>query len=76
MKKENLNMLTSNRKQKIEENMQEVINTTREIRKVLTDEGVPLFQKKNNLPVYKTILDSNKTIISASMILVNLEKKK
>ena len=76
MKKENLNMLTSNRKQKIEENMQEVINTTREIRRVLTDEGVPLFQKKTNLPVYKTILDSNKTIISASMILVSLEKKK
>lgn len=76
MKKENLNMLTSNRKQKIEENMQEVINTTREIRRVLTDEGVPLFQKKTNLPVYKTILDSNKTIISASMVLVNLDKKK
>jgi hypothetical protein len=56
--------------------MQEVINTTREIRRVLTDEGVPLFQKKTNLPVYKTILDSNKTIISASMVLVSLEKKK
>lgn len=69
-------MVTSNRKQKIEENMQEVINTTREIRKALTDEGVPLFQKKNNLPVYKTILDSNKTIISASMVLVSLNNKK
>lgn len=69
-------MVTSNRKQKIEENMQEVINTTREIRKVLTDEGVPLFQKKNNLPVYKTILDSNKTIISASMVLISLNNKK
>lgn len=69
-------MLTSNKKQKIEENMQEVINTTREIRRVLADEQTPLFQKKNNLPVYRTILDSNKTIISASMILANLDKKK
>lgn len=69
-------MLVSNKKQKIEENMQEVINTTREIRRILADEQIPLFQKKNNLPVYKTILDSNKTIISASMVLINLNKKK
>ena len=69
-------MLTSNKKQKIDENMQEVINTTRNIRELLIDDKIPLSQKKNYLPVYKTILDSNKTIISASMMLVNLEKKK
>ena len=63
-------------KQKINNNMEDVIKTSKEMRNYLLDEGIPFEERSSKLKVLKTALDANKNIVSASCVQVNIENFK
>lgn len=60
-------------KAEIKKDMDDVIKTTREMRDYLLDENISLEEKTNKLKIYKTALEGNKNIVSASVVKVNIE---
>lgn len=64
------------KKEKIDNDMEDVIKTSQQIRNYLLDENIEFEQKKQKLPIFRTALDLNKNIVSASIVKVSLEKLK
>ena len=59
---------------RINENMEDVINSSKEIRNYLLDADIPDEEKKDKLKVLRTALDANKNIVSASCVLISVEE--
>ena len=62
------------KKEQIEQNMNDVIKTSKEMRNYLLNEEVSLEEKKDKLKVLRTALDANKNIVSASVVQVHIEE--
>lgn len=68
--------MTNEKKQIIDENMDDVIATSKEMRNYLLDDSIDLEQRMEKLKVFKTALEANKNIVSASVVQVNIENFK
>jgi len=66
--------MTNEKKEKIEQNMDEVIETSKKMRNFLMDEKIPLEEKKNQLKVLRGVLEFNRNIVSASVVDLHLEE--
>lgn len=64
-----------NRKKRveIESNMNDVIETSRLMRDKLLDESVDFEDKLHDLKLFKTALDANRSIVSASIVQIRIE---
>lgn len=68
--------MNENKKQKINETMDDVIKTSKEMRNYLLNENVDFEERAGKLKVFKTALEANKNIVSASVVQVNIENFK
>ena len=68
--------MNENKKQKINETMDDVIKTSKEMRNYLLNENVDFEERAGKLKVFKTALEANKNIVSASVVQVNIENIK
>lgn len=68
--------MTENKKQLIDNNMNDVISTSKEMRNYLLDENIDFEERAGKLKVFKTALEANKNIVSASVVQVNIENFK
>lgn len=68
--------MTDNKKQIIDQNMDDVIKTSKEMRDYLLNENVDFEERAGKLKVFKTALEANKNIVSASVVQVNIENFK
>jgi hypothetical protein len=68
--------MTENKKKIIDTNMDDVIKTSKEMRNYLLNENIDLELRTGKLKVFKTALEANKNIVSASVIQVNIENFK
>ena len=66
--------MTKEKENKINENMEDVIESSKNIRNYLLDDSISDEEKKEQLKVLKTALEANKNIVSASCVLVNVEQ--
>ena len=64
------------KKQTIDKNMNDVIETSRKMRDFLLDESVEFDERVRKLKVYNTALHANKNIVSASVVQVHIENFK
>lgn len=65
--------MKNERQKQLNENLDDVITTSKDIRNYLLDENVTDEEKKEKLKVLKTALEANKNIVSASCVIVNIE---
>ena len=65
--------MKNDRQKQLNENLDDVITTSKDIRNYLLDENVADEEKKEKLKVLKTALEANKNIVSASCVIVNIE---
>lgn len=68
--------MNENKKQIIDDNMNDVIKTSKDMRDYLLDENVDFEERAGKLKVFKTALEANKNIVSASVVQVNIENFK
>jgi hypothetical protein len=68
--------MTKNKKKIIDTNMDDVIKTSKEMRNYLLNENLDLELRTGKLKIFKTALEANKNIVSASVIQVNIENFK
>ena len=68
--------MNENKKQIIDDNMNDVIKTSKDMRDYLLDENVDFEERAGKLKVFKTALEANKNIVSASVVKVNIENFK
>lgn len=68
--------MTKEKNKRLENDMNDVVKTSREMRNYLLNEEIPLEERQSKLKVYKTALEANKNIVSASVVQVNLESFK
>lgn len=68
--------MTNEKKQIIDENMDDVIASSKEMRNYLLDDSIDLEKRMEKLKVFKTALEANKNIVSASVVQVNIENFK
>lgn len=68
--------MTNSKKKSIDNNMKDVIDTSRDMRNYLLDESVDFEERSAKLKVFKTALEANKNIVSASVVQVNIENFK
>lgn len=68
--------MTENKKKIINTNMDDVIKTSKEMRNYLLNENIDLELRTGKLKIFKTALEANKNIVSASVIQVNIENFK
>lgn len=68
--------MTENKKKFIDTNMDDVIKTSKEMRNYLLNENIDLELRTGKLKIFKTALEANKNIVSASVIQVNIENFK
>lgn len=68
--------MTNEKKQIIDENMDDVISSSKEMRNYLLDDNIDLEKRMEKLKVFKTALEANKNIVSASVVQVNIENFK
>lgn len=68
--------MTKNKKKIIDTNMDDVIKTSKEMRNYLLNENIDLELRTGKLKIFKTALEANKNIVSASVIQVNIENFK
>jgi hypothetical protein len=68
--------MTENKKKIIDTNMDDVIKTSKEMRNYLLNENLDLELRTGKLKIFKTALEANKNIVSASVIQVNIENFK
>lgn len=60
-------VLDQQTEQKITNNMDDVINTTKKVRDALLDENTTLKEKEAQIEVFKLIISANKGIVTASI---------
>lgn len=65
--------MTNEKKTKIENDMNDVIKTSQEMRNYLLNDENSLADRKEKLKIFKTALEANKNIVSASVVEVNIE---
>ena len=65
--------MTKEKNHRLENDMKDVIETSRGMRNYLLNEEISLEERQGKLKVYKTALEANKNIVSASVVQVNLE---
>ena len=65
--------MKNERQKQLNENLDDVITTSKDIRNYLLDGNVADEEKKEKLKVLKTALEANKNIVSASCVIVNIE---
>jgi len=68
--------MTQKKKIEIDNNMDDVIKTSRSMREFLLDESIPFDERAGKLKVLRTALDANKNIVSASVVQVHIENFK
>ena len=68
--------MTNSKKQSIDANMKDVIKTSKDMRNYLLDESISFEERSEKLKVFKTALEANKNIVSASVVQVNIENFK
>lgn len=68
--------MTENKKKIIDTNMDDVIKTSKDMRNYLLNENIDLELRTGKLKIFKTALEANKNIVSASVIQVNIENFK
>ena len=68
--------MTENKKKIIDTNMDDVIKTSKEMRNYLLNENIDLEVRTGKLKIFKTALEANKNIVSASVVQVNIENFK
>lgn len=56
--------------------MQDVIETSKQMRDYLLNDDIDFEERSSKLKVFKTALEANKNIVSASVVRVNLENFK
>ena len=66
--------MNKTKKDKIERDMADVIESSRSMRKTLEDESLTLNEKMEQLKVINTKLKLNNNIVSASIVTVQIEK--
>lgn len=66
--------MTETKKNKIDNAMEAVIETSVRIRNYLLNESISDEEKTSKLKVLKTALESNKNIVSASCVLIHAEQ--
>lgn len=60
----------------IDNTMQDVIETSKQMRDYLLNDDIDFEERSSKLKVFKTALEANKNIVSASVVRVNLENFK
>ena len=68
--------MTDKKKEIINTNMDDVIKTSQDMRNYLLNESIDLEEKAGKLKIFKTALEANKNIVSASVVQVNIENFK
>lgn len=68
--------MTNSKKAIINANMDDVIKTSQDMRNYLLNENIDLEEKIGKLKIFKTALEANKNIVSASVVQVNIENFK
>lgn len=68
--------MKDNKKQQIDDNMNDVIKTSKEMRDYLLNDEIAFEERSGKLKVFKTALEANKNIVSASVVQVNIENFK
>lgn len=68
--------MNKEKKAKIDNNMEDVIATSKSMREYLLNESVPFEERASKLKVLRTALDANKNIVSASVVQVHIENFK
>ena len=68
--------MTENKKKLIDNNMNDVISTSKEMRDYLLNDEIDFEVRAGKLKVFKTALEANKNIVSASVVQVNIENFK
>lgn len=68
--------MTDTKKKQIDNNMEDVIKTSKEMRNYLLNENIDFETRTMNLKVFKAALEANKNIVSASVVQVNIENFK
>ena len=66
--------MNKTKKDKIERDMADVIESSRSMRKTLEDDSLTLNEKMEQLKVINTKLKLNNNIVSASIVTVQIEK--
>ena len=61
------------KQEELNKNLDDVIQTSKDMRDYLLDTTIPDEEKKDRLKVIKTALEANKNIVSASCVIVNIE---
>ena len=61
---------------RIENTMEDVIETSKKMRNPLLDETIDFEERSSKLKVFKTALEANKNIVSASLVNVHIEEFK
>ncbi len=68
--------MTETKKKLIDNNMDDVIKTSKEMRNYLLNEDIDFEERAGKLKLFKTALEANKNIVSASVVQVNIENFK
>jgi hypothetical protein len=58
----------------INETMKDVINTTKEARAILFNNGQIINRNRDDITVVKTVIEANKNLVSASQTLIKVEQ--
>ena len=66
--------MTNEKKKLIDNDMRDVINSSRKMREYLEDENISVDEKKDRLKIINTKLKLNNNIVSASIVTVQIEK--
>ena len=68
--------MTDKKRNIIDTNMDDVIKTSQEMRNYLLNENIDLEERTGKLKIFKTALEANKNIVSASVVQINIESFK
>ena len=68
--------MTNSKKATINANMDDVIKTSQDMRNYLLNENIDLEERTGKLKIFKTALEANKNIVSASVVQINIENFK
>lgn len=69
-----MKVLDQKTEQKISNNMDDVITTTKKVRDTLLDDNITLKEKEAQLEVFKLIISANKGIVTASITELTAKK--
>lgn len=68
--------MTKNKQKIIDDNMNDVIKNSKEMRNILLNEDIDFQERLEKLKLFKTALEMNRNIVSASVVQLHLESFK